>query len=86
MEKRFLLHLLYIALIDIRARSCENGDNVTFGLCDLLHNTPPMLSTDDDVLVAYNRLLEKVEARGLSHWLQTRREEFYQRYPEYKKD
>lgn len=86
MEKKFLLYLLYIALIDIRARSCDTGDNISFGLCDLLHNTPLMLDADENVLIAYESLLEKIEMRGLSGWLQTRKEEFYRRHPEYKKD
>jgi len=40
MERKFLLYLLYIALIDIRERAYEQNDKTTFGLCDLLHNVP----------------------------------------------
>jgi hypothetical protein len=83
MEKKFLLYLLYSALIDIRERSYEQNDKRTFWLCDLLHNVPLTLSSDDGILQSYNDLIEEVGALGLESWLETRKEEFYERYPEF---
>lgn len=85
MERKFLLYLLYSALIDIRARSYENDDRTSFWLCDLLHNVPLSLSSDQDVEHAYAALIEKVEFLGVKDWLDSRREEFLERFPEYRK-
>ncbi|WP_315823134.1 hypothetical protein [Paraflavitalea speifideaquila] len=85
MEKKLLLYLLYSALIDIRQRSYENNDKESFGICDLLHNIPLALAAEEDSKDTYERLCEKVEAMGVQDWLSSRKEEFYQRYPEYKK-
>jgi hypothetical protein len=85
MEEKFLLHLLYIALIDIRARSYEQNDRKIFWLCDLLHEVPLQLASEEGTRKAYNSLSEKVKALGIEHWLETRKEEFYDQYPEYKK-
>lgn len=85
MEKQFLLHLLYIALIDIRERSYENNDKTSFWLCDLLHNIPLSLGSEDDIKTAYQDLIANVNALGVQSWFKTREEEFYERYPEYKK-
>ena len=84
MEKKFLLHLLYIALIDIRARSYEQNDGKTFWLCDLLHKIPLQLTSEEGVLEAYDNLSESVKTLGMEHWLDTRKEEFYDQYPQYK--
>lgn len=85
MEKQFLLYLLYIALIDIRERSYENNDKTSFWLCDLLHNVPLRLTSEEDTKDAYQRLAANVEAMGIQEWFNTRKEEFYERYPEFKK-
>ena len=83
MEKKFLLYLLYITLIEIRERSYEQNDKRTFWLCDLLHNVPLTLSSDDGIQQSYNDLIEKVGALGIESWLETRKKEFYERYPEF---
>lgn len=84
MEKRFLLHLLYITLIDIRARSYEQNDRKTFWLCDLLHKIPLQLGSEAGTREAYNSLSENARALGIEHWLNIRKEEFYDQYPQYK--
>ena len=84
MEKQFLLYLLHIALIDIRARSYENNDKTSFWLCDLLHNIPLRLNSEEDIKDAYERLVDNINTLGVQDWLNTRMEEFYKRYPEYK--
>jgi hypothetical protein len=83
MEKKFLLYLLYITLIEIRERSYEQNDKRTFWLCDLLHNVPLTLSSDDGIQQSYNDLIEKVGELGIESWLETRKQEFYERYPEF---
>lgn len=85
MEKQFLLHLLYIALIDIRERSYENNDKTSFWLCDLLHNIPLSLGSEDDIKTAYQDLIANVNALGVQGWLKAREEEFYEQHPEYKR-
>ena len=83
MEKHFLQYLLYTALIDIRERSYENKDKKSFYLADLLHNIPLHLNDDEDIQDAYKRLLENVQSLGLGQWLDTRKKEFFESYPEY---
>ena len=84
MEKRFLLHLLYITLNDIRARSYEQNDRKTFWLCDLLHKIPLQLASEESIREAYNNLSENAKTLGIEHWLDIRKEEFYDQYPQYK--
>ena len=84
MEKHFLLYLIYIAFVDIRERSYENGDRTSFWLCDLLHNIPMSLVSEESIKDAYEKLCEKVDSLGSNEWLETRMKEFYNRYPEYK--
>jgi len=84
MEKKFLLYLLYIVLIDVRERSYEKNDKATFWLCNLLHNVPLVLSTGDDgIKDAYDKVCEIIEHDDMNKWLQARKEEFFQRYPEF---
>jgi hypothetical protein len=83
MEKQFLLYLLYITLIEIRERSYEQNDKRTYWLCDLLHNAPLSLSSEDGTQEAYVHIIEKVRALGLDTWLEAREKEFYDRYPQY---
>lgn len=86
MEKQFLLYVLYISLVEIRERSYEQGDRRTYGLCDLLHNIPLMLGSDENAKIAFKNLTESVGYLGVESWLETRRTEFYDRYPEYLPD
>ncbi|OQP52801.1 hypothetical protein A4H97_24175 [Niastella yeongjuensis] len=83
MEKKFLLYVLYITLIEIRERSYESKDERIYGLCDLLHNIPLRLDSEKGIKEAYERLLEDVETLGIYDWLNARKQEFYQSYPEY---
>lgn len=83
MEKQFLLYLLYITLIEIRERSYEQNDKRTFWLCDMLHNVPLSLSSEEATQESYEHLIEKVRALGLDTWLEAREKEFYDRYPQY---
>lgn len=85
MEKKFLLYLIYIALIDIRERAYESGDKVAFNLSNLMHRIPLQLDTDEDAKDAYKEFLSMVSEKNLNIWLDKRLEEFYQRFPEYKK-
>jgi hypothetical protein len=80
MEERFLQYLLYTILIDIRARTSENGDNVSFGMCNLMHNVPISLANGTDSKEVYKEFLEKIELNGFQDWLKIRKEEFYSRF------
>ena len=84
MEKDFLIYLLYITLIEIRERSYEQKDNRTFWLCDLLHNVPAALKSDEGCKEAYNNLIQNVKELEVESWLETRKNEFYGRFPEYR--
>lgn len=84
MEKKFLLYLLYIVLIDIRERSLENGDSASYWLTNLLHNVPLAFDSDEDIKQAYEIVLERVEHDNMNKWLENRRQEFYASYPEFK--
>jgi hypothetical protein len=83
MEDKFLLYLLYVVLIDVRARSYEINDKVSHGLCDLLHNVPLSLAHGNDSNEVYNQFCEKIVSKGLQEWLDNRKREFYTRFPEY---
>jgi hypothetical protein len=41
------------------------------------------LSSDDGIQQSYNDLIEKVGELGIESWLETRKQEFYERYPEF---
>ena len=84
MEKKFLLYLLYITLIEIRERSYEVNDKRTFWLCDLMHNTPMALQTEEATKEAYSEIIEKVRALGIEEWLENRKKEFVEQNPQYK--
>jgi len=83
MEQKFLLYVLYITLVEIREQAYEKKDNRLFWLCDMLHNVPFALMSEDSTKDAYNHLLESVEHLGIEDWLNKRQEEFYSRFPEY---
>ena len=85
MQKEFLIYLLYITLVEIRERSYTNKDERTFWLCDLLHNVPAALKSEEQSIAAFNKILDDVEALNIKTWLDTRMSEFYQEFPEYAK-
>lgn len=82
-EKKFLAYLLYITLIEIREQSHEKGDNRLYWLSDLLHNVPFSLLDDNLSKEQYEEIIKRVDALKIDNWLETRKKEFYQRYPEY---
>ena len=85
MEKKFLLYLLYIVLIDIRERSYEKNDKASYWLCNLLHNVPLVLAEGDEgVEDVYNGVCERIAHDNMDKWFETRKQEFYQMYPEFK--
>jgi len=86
MEKNFLLYLLYITLVELRERSYEQNDKRTFWLCDLLHNVPLALSSEESTQEVYNELIQNVHALGIEEWLETRKKEFTERYPQFNGD
>lgn len=83
MEQKFLLYVLYITLVEIREQALEKNDKKLFWLCDMLHNIPFALTSEGATKDAYNHLLESVKHLGIENWLECRRKEFYQRFPEY---
>lgn len=83
MEKQFLLYLLYITLVEMRERSYEQNDKRSFWLCDLLHNVPLALPSEESTQEAFKDLIEKVHTLGIDEWLQTRKKEFIERYPHF---
>ena len=85
MQKEFLIYLLYITLVEIRERSYANKDERTFRLCNMLHNVPAALKSEEQRIDAYNKIVDDAEALNLKNWLDTRMVEFYARFPEYAK-
>ena len=83
MEKKFLLYLLYIVLIDIRERSLENGDKASYWLSNLLHNVPLTLDSDEGIEEVYKQVCDRIEHDNMNKWLETRKQEFFERYPEF---
>ncbi|HEY4481249.1 MAG TPA: hypothetical protein VI489_00180 [Candidatus Brocadiaceae bacterium] len=84
MEKKFLLYLLYMTLVELREHAYESNDKKTYWLCDLLHNVPLHLESDESAKETYNRLIEEVENLGMQKWIETRKKEFHSQSPEYK--
>jgi hypothetical protein len=84
MEKQFLLYLLYITLVELREHAHDTNDKKVFWLCDLLHNVPLHLESDESSKDTYKRLIENAESLGMEKWLEVRKEEFYSQCPEYK--
>lgn len=82
-EKKFLAHVLSITLLEIRIQAYEMGDKRLYWLSDLLHNVPFSLLDDELAKKRYEELIENVNSLKIDDWLEKRREEFYQRYPEY---
>lgn len=84
MEKKFLLYILYITLIEIREYSYENKNEKFFWLADMMHDIPFQLETENDIKNAYKSLLEKVEELNINNWLETKQQDFFSRFPEFK--
>jgi len=80
MEKMFLQYLLYTTFIELRSKAYESGDKRSFWLCDILHNVPLYINSEEEVDETYRRLLEEVENLGINNWLSAKREEFENRY------
>lgn len=83
MEKDFLIYILYITLVEIREHSMEQNDKRIFWLCDLLHNIPFALKSEEETQAAYRTLLTDVKELGVDQWLEARKGEFLSRFPEY---
>ena len=83
MERQFLLYLLYITLVELRERSYEQNDKRAFWLCDILHNVPLSLPSEESTHEVYNELIEKVHSLGIEEWLDARKKEFFERYPQF---
>ena len=83
MEQKFLMYVLYITLVELREYAYEINDKKVFWFCDMLHNTPYDLGSVDDAKVGYEHLLSKVKHLGIEKWLETRKQEFYNIFPEY---
>jgi hypothetical protein len=84
MELKFLMYVLHITLVSMREKAYEPKDKQTFWLCDMLHNTPLYLDSETNAKEAYQNLLDTVNHLGIEKWLEVRKEEFYNRFPEYK--
>lgn len=84
MKKKFLLYIIHVSILDIRERSYQNKDNITFGLCNLIHNIPSSLFSEDDESKAFSDFVEKIQNLDMQEWLEKREEEFYDWFPEYR--
>jgi hypothetical protein len=82
-EQKFLAYLLYITLVEIRTQAAEKGDNRLYWLSDLLHNVPFSLLDSDLSKEQYKEIIDRVAALKIDNWLETRKKEFCERYPEY---
>lgn len=76
MEKEFLLYLMYITFVEMREHAHKINDKIFFWLCDLLHNVPLNMGSEESVQSTYNRLVENAKTLGMQKWLEKRKEEF----------
>ena len=81
MEKKFLLYVLYITMVEIRERSLEQNDKREYWLCNMLHNVPMSMIDERHIPEAYERVIESAKASGADSWLENRMREFYSLFP-----
>ena len=83
MEKDLLLHLLYEALILMRARSSNEKDKINFELCNILHNIPLQLIAGESYKEIYKKLLHHAKGDFIEKWLKMAQENFFKMHLEY---
>jgi hypothetical protein len=83
MEKKFLAYLLYVTLLEMREWGYENKNSRIYHLCDLLHNVPGQLLSEQEAKEGFQYILERVNDLNIPEWLTVRKEEFISRFPEY---
>lgn len=76
MEREFLKYLLYITFVELREHAYEIKDQKVFWLCDLLHNIPGNMDSEEEAKVSYERLKSAVDHDGKQSWLDLRMAEF----------
>ena len=84
-EGKFLMYLLYITLVEIRSESYSIGNKKLFWLSDLIHNIPMQLSSEEGIKEAYQEVCDNVSELKVEDWLEIRKKEFYQKFPEFDK-
>ena len=85
MEKDLLLYLMYKAFIVMRSRSsASKKDNITFELCNIMHNVPLQLIARESDQEVYKKLLQHANGDFIEKWLQLVQEEFLDVHPGYK--
>ena len=82
-EKKFLAYILYITLLEIRENAYTEGNSRLYYLADMLHNAPFSLLSDELAKEEYEKVLQTVEELKIFDWLNNRRIEFKERFPEY---
>ena len=83
MEKKFILYILYLTLIELRHENSENGNRRLYLIADILHNVPLTLIEDGEILGAYNNIVENAKAFEMEKWLSQMKQQFYNAFPEY---
>ena len=68
----------------MREHAYETNDKKIFWLCDMLHNIPGHLNSEEGSKKEFINLIENTKALGLESWINSRMVEFYERFPEYK--
>jgi hypothetical protein len=82
-EKKFLAYLLYITLLEVRESAYVDGNSRLYYLTDMLHNTPFSLLSDNLAKEEYEKILQTVAELNIFDWLNNRRKEFKERFPEH---
>lgn len=85
--KKMLYRLLFDALIDMRVRGYESGDEAIFALSDMFHNVPLQLDGLDRNELSVQDILQEVRERARRHhdaegWLELRMREIARNHPE----
>lgn len=86
LEKDFLAHALSVTLLEIKDQAYDTSDKRLYWLCHILHNVPISLLSDELAKENYKELIGDVNSLEIFDWLETRKEEFYRRFPEYLKE
>jgi hypothetical protein len=81
-EKKFLAYVLYVTLLEIREKAYAENNSRLYHLSDMLHNIPFSLLNDKLAQEEYEKLLQTVEELKIFDWLNNRKKEFEERFPE----
>jgi hypothetical protein len=82
-DSEIIHRILYYGIVEIRARSAENGDKASYVLADILHKLPLMMARVVAGETDYSSILKEFEnetrQKGGEGWLTARLQQLRER-------